>query len=118
VTRTAAWMAGIGLLAGLVLGLLLRWAAREPEPASSTSQPIPREYAAEYAILIAEAFAADQSAAVAQRRLASMGPPEAVLPEAYATALVMGRSNAELALLADLAEALGVDVPRVERYPP
>ncbi len=111
-------MAGIGLLAGLALGLLLGRALRESESASSTAQPISREYAAEYAILIAEAFAADQNAALAQRRLASMGPPEAVLPEAYATALVTGRSDTELDLLVDLAEALGVAVPRVERYAP
>ena len=117
-TRAAAWMAGIGLLAGLALGLLLGWGARQPAPDSPASQPIPREYAAEYAILIAEAFAADQNSATARRRLASMGPPEAVLPEAYATALVVGRPNAELGLLANLAEALGVEVPRVERYAP
>jgi len=101
----------IGLLAGLVLGLYIGWEAVPPEGANSGLASLRADYKADYAIMVAEIFAADHDPAAAETRLARLGLPAAVLPEAYAAALNQNRSARDLDRLAGLAAALSVEIP-------
>jgi hypothetical protein len=64
----------IGLIIGLTAGLIYGWTLRPVEYVDTTPDSLRIDYRTEYVMMVSEAYASDDDLALAQIRLAALGP--------------------------------------------
>ena len=64
----------IGLIIGLTAGLIYGWTLRPVEYVDTSPDSLRIDYRTEYVMMVAEAYASDDDLALAQIRLAALGP--------------------------------------------
>ncbi|MGD8397770.1 MAG: hypothetical protein PVG11_02835 [Anaerolineae bacterium] len=113
-----AILVGLGLLAGVGLGLLLGWVVVPVRYVDTSIADLAPEYRDEYMLLVASGYAVDGDLEKAQARLAELEVPN--LNQTLAATLnawvAEGRDEAEIRLLANLAADLGLNSPEILAY--
>ncbi len=96
------------IILGLGLGLLYGWVFNPVKYKDTTPPMLRSDYKADYVLMVAEIFQADQNLEQASRRLASLGslPPAQIVASAINTAQKLGYASHDLDLLGKLALAL------------
>ncbi|UYN90045.1 MAG: hypothetical protein KIT08_02125 [Anaerolineales bacterium] len=117
VTRYAIF--GLTILLGLIASLYLGWELRPLSAADADPSLLREDYAADYALMAAEAYAADGSLSRAMEHLELLNADNALLPLVAAMEFGQehGYSQADLNLLANLAGALRDQVPSLSHTP-
>ena len=98
----------IALVIGLGLGLLYGWKINPVQFVDTTPASLRADYRADYVLMIAEAFDADQNTDLAIRRLAILGSdsPADIASQALQTGQTIGYSAEDISLLQELTRAL------------
>jgi len=98
----------IALVIGLGLGLLYGWVISPVQFVDTTPASMRADYRADYVLMIAEAFDADQNTDLAIHRLAVLGSdsPADIASQALQTGQTIGYSANDIALLQELTRAL------------
>jgi len=98
----------IALVIGLGLGLLYGWKINPVQFVDTTPASLRADYRADYVLMIAEAFDADQNTDLAIRRLAVFGSdtPADIASQALQTGQTIGYSAEDISLLQELTRAL------------
>ncbi len=98
----------IALVIGLGLGLLYGWVINPVQFVDTTPASMRADYRADYVLMIAEAFHADQNTDLAIRRLAVFGSdsPADIASQALQTGQNIGYSSNDISLLQELTRAL------------
>ncbi len=104
----------VAVLLGLAGGLALGWLGLPAHPASSAPESLRMDYKADYVLMVAETYHADQDPGKAAGRLAFLGAdsPETIANQAVIWAKDAGYSADDLRRMADLATALRNWSPR------
>jgi hypothetical protein len=96
------------ILAGLTVGLVAGWLLKPADAKDSTLSSLRGDYQADYVLMVAERYVADQNALAAEdllRELSAREPLESV-KEAMLTAQQLGYSEYEMKLLSTLQQGL------------
>jgi hypothetical protein len=98
----------VAVLLGIAGGLALGWLVLPAGSASAAPQSLRMDYKADYVLMVAEAYHADQDLGQAAARLALLGgdSPEASANQAVVWANNAGYTADDLRRMADLATAL------------
>ncbi|MBI3172634.1 MAG: hypothetical protein HYZ25_02870 [Chloroflexi bacterium] len=98
----------LALLIGIALGLVYGWGISPVEYVDTTPDTLRADYRADYVLMVAEAYQAEQNPDLAVRRLAVLGsqPPGELASQALADARKIGYSEADLALMQKLTTAM------------
>ncbi len=98
----------IALVIGLGLGLLYGWVINPVQFVDTTPASMRADYRADYVLMIAEAFHADQNTDLAIRRLAVFGSdsPADIASQALQAGQNIGYSSNDISLLQELTRAL------------
>ena len=99
----------IALSLGISLGLVYGWMINPVQYTDVTPDALRIDYRTDYALMVAEAFRAEQDPALAARRLAVLGsePPSVITEEAYNFARqTNGYPSDDLVLIQELSVAL------------
>ncbi|HUH97133.1 MAG TPA: hypothetical protein VLZ89_07235 [Anaerolineales bacterium] len=98
----------IALAVGIGLGLFYGWEINPVQFVDTTPASMRADYRADYVLMIAEAYHADQNMDSAIRRLALLGsaPPADIAAQALQTGQSLGYSADDVALLQELRRAL------------
>jgi hypothetical protein len=98
----------IALVIGLSLGLFYGWVISPVQFVDTTPASMRADYRADYVLMVAEAFHADQDAGLALRRLAVFGSdtPADIAAQALQTGQNIGYSSNDISLLQELMRAL------------
>jgi hypothetical protein len=98
----------IALAAGIGLGLAYGWLVDPVEFFDLTPDTLRADYKADYVLMVAETYHAEQDAALAARRLAILGSrsPSAIASEGLAFARTNGFADSDIALLQELVTAM------------
>ena len=98
----------IALVIGLGLGLLYGWVISPVQFVDTTPASLRADYRADYVLMIAEAYNADQNVELAVRRLAVLGgsSPAEIASQALQTGQNIGYSADDISLLQELRRAL------------
>jgi hypothetical protein len=103
------WLQILFLLAlGLAAGLVYGWVISPVEFVDTTPDTLRADYRADYVLMVAESFHADQDLELAARRLSSLGeePPAEIVRQSLEFARQAGYSQPDLDLISALAQAL------------
>lgn len=105
-TRIFWFIIMIGL--GVMLGLLYGWVISPSRNAEISPESLRADYRADYVLMVAEIYHADQDVAQAARRLAFLGsqPPAEIATAGVLTARDLGYAVADLDMMDQLAQAL------------
>ncbi|MBX3045847.1 MAG: hypothetical protein KF698_02495 [Anaerolineales bacterium] len=110
---------GLTILLGLIASLYAGWELRPLSAADAAPSLLREDYAADYALMAAEAYAADGNLDRAIDHLEFLNAENPLLP--LVNAMEFGReheySQADLNLLAELASALREQVPSLSHTP-
>lgn len=117
VTRYAIF--GLTILLGLIASLYLGWELRPLSAADAAPSLLREDYAADYALMVGESFAADGNLDRAMQHLEFLNATNPLLPLVAAMEFGQehGYSQADLNLLAELASALRSEVPSLLHTP-
>ena len=98
----------LALLAGIGIGLAYGWVIDPVDFFDLTPDTLRADYKADYVLMTAEAYRAEQDPGLAARRLAIFGTqsPSAIAAEGLDHARANGFSDADLALIQELVTAL------------
>ena len=98
----------IALLIGICLGLLYGWVIDPVQFVDTTPASMRADYRANYVLMIAEAFHADQNTDLAIRRLSVFGSnsPADIAAQALQTGRDIGYSASDISLLQELTRTL------------
>src|SRR5271157_2921139 len=98
----------IALVIGIGLGLLYGWKINPVQFVDTTPASMRADYRADYVLMIAEAYHADQNTDLAVHRLAVFGSnsPAEIAAQALQTAQSIGYSANDISLLQELTLAL------------
>jgi hypothetical protein len=98
----------LALLAGVGLGLAYGWLVDPVDYFDLTPDTLKADYKADYVLMVAEAYRADQDPGLAARRLAVFGSqsPSAIASNGLAYARTSGYSDADVVLIQELVTAL------------
>jgi hypothetical protein len=116
--RAVIWV-GLGLAAGLALGLYLGWVAWPTEFVDADPSILREDYRRDYTLMIAQTYALDGDIAAAQRRLYSLGgeEPDRWLLSMTVDAILSGRDEETIILpLVTLSSDLGLSSPAMAPY--
>ncbi len=110
---------GLTILLGLMASLYLGWELRPLSATDAAPSLLREDYAADYALMAAEAYAADGNLDRAIEHLEYLNPDNVLAP--LVTAMEFGQehnySEADLKLLTTLASALREQVPSLSHTP-
>ncbi len=100
-------------LAGIAAGLLYGWVINPVKFVDTTPASLRADYRTDYVLMVAEAFHADQDAALAGRRLAIFGAeaPGDIALQALHEAQQAGYAEPDVTLLQELTRALQAAQP-------
>lgn len=95
-------------LLGIALGLVYGWVVDPVQYTDITPETLRIDYRADYVLMVAEAYQAEQDPEAAARRLAVLGsaPPALIAGEAYSFAQQSAYPADDLALIQELTVAL------------
>jgi hypothetical protein len=98
----------LALLAGVGIGLLYGWVIDPVDFFDLTPDTLRADYKADYVLMTAEAYHAEQDAPLAARRLAIFGTqsPAEIAAEGLAYARTNGFSDADIVLIQELVTGL------------
>ncbi|HSB00906.1 MAG TPA: hypothetical protein VLE49_09680 [Anaerolineales bacterium] len=98
----------LALLAGIGIGLTYGWVIDPVDFFDLTPETLRADYKADYVLMTAEAYHAEQDPGLAARRLAIFGTqsPSAIAAEGLDYARANGFSDSDLALMQELVTAL------------
>ncbi len=98
----------IALALGIGLGLLYGWVISPVQFVDTTPASMRADYRADYVLMIAEAYQADQDTSLAIRRLSVIGgsSPTDIASQALQTGQNIGYSADDISLLQELRRAL------------
>ena len=98
----------IAIVIGIGLGLFYGWVVSPVQFVDTTPASMRADYRADYVLMIAEAYHADQNTDLAVRRLAVFGSnsPAEIAAQALQTAQNIGYSANDISLLQELTRAL------------
>ena len=98
----------LALLAGIGIGLAYGWVIDPVDFFDLTPDTLRTDYKADYVLMTAEAYRAEQDAGLAARRLAIFGSqsPSAIAADGLDYALVNGFADSDIALIQELVTAL------------
>ena len=98
----------LALLIGIALGLVYGWVISPVEYVDTTPDTLRADYRADYVLMVAEAYQAEQNPDLAVRRLAVLGsqPPGEITSQALDDARQIGYSEADLALMQKLTTVM------------
>jgi len=98
----------IALAIGIGLGLFYGWEINPVQFVDTTPASMRADYRADYVLMTAEAYHADQNTELAIRRLAVLGSssPAQIAAQALQSAQSLGYTRNDIALLQDLTRAL------------
>lgn len=104
------------IAAGAGVGLLYGWVINPVQYQDSMPDKLHPVYQADYVLMVAEIYQADQNLDEARQRLVFLGsrPPEEIAAEALQTARELDYQPADQERMVDLVEALS---PAAERLP-
>lgn len=104
----------LAIMVGAVIGALFGWLIHPAKNASATPASLKSDYKADYVLMVAEAYHADQDLALAASRLALLGikPPAEIARQALVSA-EPHYQDSDLSLMRSLSDALqGYPSPR------
>ncbi len=106
----------VGLAIGVAMGLLYGWVIRPVEYVDTTPDSLRVDYRADYVLMVAEAYLGDRDVALAQMRLAALGPhaPAEHVVEAIQYGIDHNFSRRDLETLNRLAVVLRALAPTAE----
>jgi hypothetical protein len=99
------------ILAGFVLGLLYGWVISPVEYVDTSPDSLRADYRADYALMVAEIYQAEQDSALAARRLSLLGSalsPHEIVAEALQFAQANQYASQDILLLQNLIVALQI----------
>ena len=98
----------LALLIGIALGLVYGWVISPVEYVDTTPDTLRADYRADYVLMVAEAYQAEQDPDLAVRRLAVLGSqtPGEIASQALDDARQIGYSEADLVLMQKLTTAM------------
>ena len=98
----------IAIAIGIGLGLLYGWVISPVQFVDTTPASMRADYRADYVLMIAEAYHADQNTDLAIRRLAVFGSnsPAEIASQALQTGQIIGYSAEDISTLQELTRAL------------
>ena len=98
----------IALIAGIGIGLAYGWVIDPVDYFDLTPDTLRADYKADYVLMVAETYHADQDPALAARRLAIFGSqsPSTIASQGLAYARTNGFSDADIALVQELVTAM------------
>jgi hypothetical protein len=98
----------VALIAGIGLGLAYGWLVDPVEYFDLTPDTLRADYKADYVLMTAEAYRAEQDPGLAARRLAVFGSrsPSSIAAEGLAFARQNGFAESDIALIQELVTAL------------
>jgi hypothetical protein len=98
----------IAIVVGIGLGLLYGWVINPVKFIDTTPESLRADYRADYVLMIAEAFHAEQNADLAVHQLAALGSgsPAQIAAQALQTAGKIGYSVNDISLLQELTRAM------------
>ena len=98
----------IAIAVGIGLGLLYGWVISPVQFVDTTPASMRTDYRADYVLMIAEAYHADQNTDLAVRRLAVFGSnsPADMAAQALQTGQTIGYSPEDISMLQELKRAL------------
>jgi hypothetical protein len=98
----------IALAAGIGLGLAYGWLVDPVEFFDLTPDTLRADYKADYVLMVAEAYRAEQDPGLAARRLAILGSrsPSTIASEGIAFARANGFADSDIALMQELVTAM------------
>ena len=98
----------IALAIGIGIGLFYGWEINPVQFVDTTPASMRADYRADYVLMIAEAYHADQNTDLAIRRLAVLGSdsPANIAAQALQTGQSIGYSTHDISLLQELTRAL------------
>jgi hypothetical protein len=103
------WLySAIALIIGIGIGLFYGWVINPVQFVDTTPASMRADYRADYVLMIAEAYHADQNTDLAIRRLAVLGSnsPANMAAQALQTGQSIGYSADDISLLQELTRAL------------
>ena len=98
----------IAIIIGIILGLIYGWEINPVQFIDTTPASMRADFRADYILMIAEAYHADQNINLAVRRLAVFGSdsPADIASQALQTGQSIGYSPNDISLLQELTRAL------------
>lgn len=98
----------VALLVGAGIGFIYGWYFDPVDYVDLTPESLRADFKADYVLMIAEAYRAEQDPGLAARRLAIFGSrsPSALAAEGLAYARASGSSDSDIALVRELVTAL------------
>ena len=115
-TRSLGLRFLIGFVAGLIVGVVYGWLVEPVQYVDTAPSSLRADYRTDYVLMVAEAYAGDGDVALAQMRLASLGPqpPLDIVVDAMEYGIDHNFSRADLETLNQLASVLRVASPTAE----
>lgn len=106
----------IAILLGAILGLLYGWVVNPVEYVDTAPDSLRVDFKTDYVLMVAEAYRMEDSLGLAARRLALLGDaaPRDVIAEASLSAVQLGYSALDLALMQKLADDFQTWNPNLE----
>lgn len=103
----------LAILLGIAGGLLYGWLLNPVKYVDTTPDSLRVDYKTDYALMVAEAYAAESDLPLAARRLALLGsqPPEEIVYQAILFAEREGYLDSDLELMRRLYTALQTFIP-------
>lgn len=98
----------IAIILGIALGLLYGWVIQPVRFIDTTPASLRADFRADYILMVAESYSADQNAGLAARRLSIFGSesPADLVSQALQTGRQSGYAPNDLSLLQELARAM------------
>jgi hypothetical protein len=96
------------LIIGIALGLVYGWVLNPIDYVNTTPGSLRADYRADYVLMVAESYRADQDAGLAARRLALLGsqPPGVLAEQALDDARKAGFAEADVILIQKLTTVM------------
>ncbi len=115
-TRSLGLRFLIGLVAGLIVGVVYGWLVEPVQYVDTAPSSLRADYRTDYVLMVAEAYSADGDPALAQMRLASLGPqpPIDIVVDAMQYGIDHNFGRADLETLNQLASVLRIASPTAE----
>lgn len=105
----------LAILVGAGLGVYYGWMINPPRFVDTTPDTLRSDYQADYVLMVAEVYSADQDIESAALRLALLGDtPVRLIQQAILTAEELGYTRADLELMAQLSHAFQFWTPAPE----
>lgn len=98
----------IAITIGIALGLIYGWVISPVQFVDTTPNSLRADYRADYVLMVAETYHANQDAGLAARRLAIFGgdAPAAISAQALQTGQASGYAPNDISLLQELTRAM------------